>query len=82
VRRSTFKQSGGFDDSLTTFEDFQLSQRLVKYGKVKYSKDALVATSIRRIVKWGLFKFVFFHVQNYLTYNLFHSSSKNYEYVR
>ena len=82
VRRSTFTKAGGFDESLVTYEDLDLTARLKKHGSIKYVDTACVETSTRRIVKWGLTKYILFNAGNVLRYNLFHKSKENYEPIR
>ncbi len=82
VRKSAFKKCGGFDESLVTYEDLDLTLRLSKLGKIKYVKSAVVATSTRRIVKWGVVRYILFNAGNVLRYNLFHKSKENYEPIR
>jgi glycosyltransferase involved in cell wall biosynthesis len=82
VRKSTFKKCGGFDESLYTYEDLDLAHRLARMGQVKYIRNAIVATSTRRIVKWGILRYVLFNTGNVLRYNLFHKSKRYYEPIR
>jgi GT2 family glycosyltransferase len=82
VRKSTFKRCGGFDESLVTYEDLDLALRLSKVGRIMYVKDAVVATSTRRIVKWGVLRYILFNTGNVLRYNLFHKSKEYYEPIR
>jgi glycosyltransferase involved in cell wall biosynthesis len=82
VRKSAFKKCGGFDESLVTYEDLDLAHRLAKVGEVRYVNNAVVATSTRRIVKWGVFRYILFNTSNVIRYNLFHDSNKEYEPIR
>lgn len=82
VRKSAFKKSGGFDETLTTYEDLDLAHRLSKMGKVLYINDAKVATSTRRIVKWGIPRYIMFNAGNVFRYNLYHKSKEHYEPIR
>lgn len=82
VRRSTFRKCGGFDESLVTYEDLDLAHRLIHYGDVKYIDCAVVATSTRRIVKWGVIKYILFNMSNVVLYNLFHRAKEHYEPIR
>ena len=82
VRRSAFNKVGGFDKSLATYEDLDLAHRLHKLGTIKYVNGAVVATSTRRIVKWGLTRYILFNAGNVVKYNLLHKSKENYEPVR
>jgi len=82
VRRSIFEKVGGFDSNLMTYEDWDLSKRLKKYGKIIYIDDAVVYTSARRIFAWGIRGFFNFHVWNMIRYNLFKKPKEEYEPIR
>ncbi len=82
VRRSAFKESGGFDETLFTYEDLDLAHRLRKLGAVRYVDDAVVATSSRRIAKWGIPRYILFNAGNVARYNLFHKPKEHYEPIR
>jgi glycosyltransferase involved in cell wall biosynthesis len=82
VRRSAFINCGGFDESLATYEDLDLAHRLSSMGRVLYANDAVVATSTRRIARWGVARYVIFNAANVARYNLFHRSMEHYEPVR
>jgi len=82
VRTSAFKKCGGFDESLVTYEDLDLALRLSKIGEIRYVDDAVVATSTRRIVKWGVYRYILFNAGNVLRYNLLHKSKEHYEPIR
>lgn len=69
VRRSTFDRAGGFDEKLLTYEDWNLSNKLKKYGKIRYVDNALVYTSARRIFAWGVFGFFLYYVTNMFKYH-------------
>lgn len=82
VRKSAFKKCGGFDESLVTYEDLDLALRLSRLGEIRYVDNAVVATSTRRIVKWGVPRYILFNAGNVLRYNLFHKSKEHYEPIR
>ncbi len=82
ARKSTFKRCGGFDESLFTYEDLDLTLRMSKFGTVKYIDDAVVATSLRRIKRWGVPRYILFNAGNVAKYNLFHKAKENYEPIR
>ncbi len=69
VIRSTFDRAGGFDEKLLTYEDWNLSNKLKKYGKIRYVDNALVYTSARRIFAWGVFGFFLYYVTNMFKYH-------------
>ncbi|MFH0832692.1 MAG: glycosyltransferase [Candidatus Aenigmatarchaeota archaeon] len=59
VRRSVFEKINGFDESLKVMEDHDLTWRVSKHGKFKFSTETCVFTSVRRLSnwgRWGLFK--------------------------
>lgn len=82
VRASKFRAAGGFDESLMTYEDWALSNKIKKYGKVEYSKKAVVHTSARRIKSWGIFGYVAFYLTDAIMYKFTGRSRKMYEIVR
>ncbi len=53
-RKKEFEKIGGFDSSIGILEDFDLSSRISKLGKIKFAKNTLVITSHRRLKKWGI----------------------------
>ena len=54
ARKSAFEEVGGFDETVETLEDFELSERLGKKGRAVFTEKTLVLTSPRRIHKWGV----------------------------
>ncbi len=82
VRKDAFRKVGGFDTALETYEDLDLTLRLRKTGEIAYLNDAVVATSTRRIRKWGVLRYIYFNASNVIKYNFFKKSHGNYEYVR
>lgn len=48
IRKDVFEDIGGFDESLTVFEDHDLGIRMKKKGKIIYLDETYVMTSIRR----------------------------------
>lgn len=54
ARKSAFEEVGGFDETVETLEDFELSERLGKKGRTVFTEKTLVLTSPRRIHKWGV----------------------------
>jgi GT2 family glycosyltransferase len=82
VRASKFRAAGGFDESLMTYEDWALSNKIKKYGNVEYSKKAVVHTSARRIKSWGIFGYAVFYLTDAIMYKFTRRSRKMYEIVR
>jgi len=81
-RKDGFFEVGGFREHLKTFEDGDLSMRLVGKGRFVFHDDALVYTSLRRLRKWGYMRFVGFHLSNTFRYMLTKSAHEDYEAVR
>ncbi len=81
IKKDVFKKIGGFNTKLITHEDTDLINRAKKYGKIRYSPDAISYVSMRRIKKWGKIKYVLFHGSNFINYHLFKKSHEKYEKV-
>ena len=82
VKRTAFEKAGGFNEKYVTYEDWDLSHRLAKYGRFEFVNEAVVYSSARRILKWGLFKFVKYHIGNMLRYTFTKKPKSEYEVVR
>ena len=82
VLRSAYYKVGGFDESLATYEDYDLSLRLKRFGRIVYVDDALVYASTRRVQKWGILGYFLFHVGNMWRYHLLGRAKTNYETIR
>ncbi|VVB77097.1 Glycosyltransferase AglE [uncultured archaeon] len=82
VRKKVFDRIGGFNEKYITYEDWDLSLRLRKAGRIAYLDDAVVYTSVRRIAKWGMFGFFIYHTTNVLRYYLLKRPNEEYEPVR
>lgn len=82
VRKSAYLKLGGFSTTMNTYYDWDLSNRLSKVGKIVYVEKAIAKTSVRRIEKWGMFRYFGFHTGNVIRYNLFHKPKQDYEPIR
>ncbi|MDE1768825.1 MAG: glycosyltransferase [Candidatus Micrarchaeota archaeon] len=82
VRTESFIKAGGFDPKLITYEDWDLSMRLKKFGKIVYLDDAVVHTSARRIVAWGVWGYLLYYVINMFMYTFLKRARKNYTEIR
>ncbi|MEM3791629.1 MAG: glycosyltransferase [Candidatus Micrarchaeaceae archaeon] len=82
IRKDAFEKAKGFNEHLYTYEDLDLSRRIKNYGKVKFIDSAVVKTSARRILKWGLVKYTFFNASNVLKYYAFKRPYTEYEPIR
>ncbi|MCH7541578.1 glycosyltransferase [Patescibacteria group bacterium] len=49
VRRSAYENAGGFDPNLRAGEDTDLTERVSKFGNIKYDRRMKVYTSTRRL---------------------------------
>ena len=82
VKRSAFKKVGGFDNNLATYEDWELSNRLKKVGRIVYVPDARAYTSTRRIIAWGIPYFFMFHFGNMVRYHVLGNPKEKYAQIR
>jgi glycosyltransferase involved in cell wall biosynthesis len=57
VRRSSFDETGGFDENLAFGEDADLVRRLARVGGYTYDRRAIVRTSARRMRLEGRIRF-------------------------
>ncbi len=67
-RKKAFEEVGGFNEYLDTLEDFDLSERISKEGKIVLIKNTLALTSHRRIKKWGRMKSIRKYLKLYFNY--------------
>ncbi len=82
VRKDAFDKAGGFDKKMMTYEDWDLSNRLKKFGKIAYLKEAIVKTSTRRVVRWGIVGYIIFYIEDMIRYHLFKKTKSNYKQIR
>ncbi|MGC8628814.1 MAG: glycosyltransferase [Candidatus Micrarchaeia archaeon] len=82
ARKDAFKSSGGFNEDFITYEDWDLSRRLSKLGRIAFDKKAVVYSSARRVKAWGLLAFAKYHIGNMLRYALFKRPKSRYEEIR
>lgn len=82
VRADAFRKAGGFDNSLITYEDWDLSERIKRLGKIRYVNRAIVHTSVRRIKEWGMYEFAKYYIDNIVQYNLFKRAKEDYSPIR
>jgi glycosyltransferase involved in cell wall biosynthesis len=62
VRRTVFDQTGGFDETLTFGEDYNLTQRITARGTpLHVLRETIYAYSLRRMRKVGLWRFAGFY---------------------
>jgi len=71
IRRSIYDSCGGFDTSLTTAEDIDLARRAAKFAKIRFLPNLMVGVSPRRIDKWGVLYYTYFHLKNFFKFAFF-----------
>jgi cellulose synthase/poly-beta-1,6-N-acetylglucosamine synthase-like glycosyltransferase len=69
-RKDAFQKIGGFNEKMRFLEDYDLSERISKLGKIVFVKDTMVFTSFRRFEKWGRYKAVKSYLLFWIKYNL------------
>jgi len=69
-KRNAFEKIGGFNEKMKVLEDFDISERISKLGKIKFIDSTFALTSPRRIEKWGKIKAAIKYVKLYLNYLL------------
>ena len=82
VDKQAFEEVHGFNEKLKTYEDWDLSKRLGKCGKIVFVKDAVVRTSTRRVEAWGMRKYFVYHAGNIVRYNLLKKPKEQYAPIR
>jgi glycosyltransferase involved in cell wall biosynthesis len=82
VRKSAYLKIGGFREELTTAEDVDLGLRMQKIGKVKYVHALYVHTSARRLLNYGIAKFIWHHFRNYLRIIFLGKASSDFNPIR
>jgi glycosyltransferase involved in cell wall biosynthesis len=82
VRKDAFAKVKGFNPKMITYEDWDLSLRLKKIGRIKFVDNAEVKTSVRRINAWGVSGFFAFYVNNMARYTFFKKPRKEYRQIR
>lgn len=82
VRRSAFEKAKGFNPKLITYEDWDLSKRLRKSGKAVFVWKAEIETSARRVLKWGVHGYFYYHLVNIFMYYLKKRARTDYKPIR
>ncbi|MEM3781898.1 MAG: glycosyltransferase [Candidatus Micrarchaeaceae archaeon] len=82
VRKDAFNSVGGFNGNFKTYEDWDLSRRLAKVGRIVFSENAVVYTSVRRVEAWGILGFARYHIGNMLRYFFLKRPKEDYEAIR
>ncbi len=82
VTRKAYAKVKGMKENLITYYDWDLAHRLGKIGRIAYVDDAVAYTSVRRVKKWGPFKYFSWHLGNAMLYQFKHKARDDYEIVR
>lgn len=78
VRRSAFQAVGGYDETITVGEDWDLFKRLSReVGRLNFASSLRVFHSTRRFRAYGYSKTVFLYLREGLWLTLFHRSLLN-----
>ena len=77
-----YEKSGGFNPELITGEDTDFAIRLRKTGRFRFVGAADVKVSMRRVHKWGYWKYITFHTGNFIRSHFLSSPAKHYDPVR
>lgn len=79
---AAYEKCGGFNPNLVTAEDTDFAIRLRKTGKFVFVPGANVKVSMRRVRKWGYWKYITFHFGNFVRSHFLATASERYEPVR
>ena len=82
VRADVFRKAMGFNEQYITYEDWDLSNRLKRYGAIKYTDDAVVHTSARRVAAWGVSGYLIYYIVNMMLYHLLRRPRSSYKRIR
>ncbi|MDE1850582.1 MAG: glycosyltransferase [Candidatus Micrarchaeota archaeon] len=82
ITKKSFDAINGFNENLITYEDWDLSTRVKKLGKIDFLEDAIVYASVRRVKAWGIGHYFTFHVGNMFRYKFFKRSKDSYDPIR
>ncbi len=82
IRKDAFWKVKGFNKDMMTYEDWDLSNRLRRCGRMRYLNGAVVHTSIRRISKWGVSGFFFYYIGNIFSYHVHKRPKSDYSPIR
>lgn len=83
IRRSAFKEVGGYNDTLIAYEDFDLFERLGRIAKTRMISSLIVFHTGRRVHKVGHLKLFLIWVFNGIWFFFFQKSfSKGWDPIR
>ncbi len=76
VRAKSFEAVSGFDLSMDSASDVDLSMRLKKVGKIVYNPEMKVRTSSRRFTKESFWRTLCYYAKNYFNVVWFRNTEK------
>lgn len=82
ITKKSFDAIKGFNEDLITYEDWDLSTRVKRLGRIDFLGDAVVYASVRRVKAWGIGHYFAFHVGNMFRYKFFKRAKDSYDPVR
>lgn len=74
IRKDIYEKTGGYNPVLNAGEDFELSTRIRKEGRILFARDIIVYESPRRYHQWGYLRIVYSWFVNSTTSWLFKRS--------
>jgi glycosyltransferase involved in cell wall biosynthesis len=74
IRRTVFKEAGGYDERIAAGEDFELFMRLRRRGRIAFVNSLTVRESPRRYRAFGYTRIVWLWFINSISVALFHRS--------
>jgi GT2 family glycosyltransferase len=77
MRREAFQRSGGFNETLSTAEDIELSGRLAKLGHVRIAWNLAVFHSGRRFHQQGAWRTLYRWIKNAFAFWIFKKGSRD-----
>ncbi|MCX7876372.1 MAG: glycosyltransferase [Melioribacteraceae bacterium] len=83
IRKSVYENVGGYNINLYAGEDFEISTRIRKKGKILFAKNLIIYESPRRYHSWGYIKILFSWFLNSISsWFLKKSFNKKWEEIR
>ncbi len=82
IRRSVFNRIRGFNTMYNTYEDCDMTIRAAAAGKAAYIDGIKVYSSARRMLKWGIARYLSYTIPNMLNFYFHGRPSDDYEPIR
>jgi len=82
VRRSVFERIHGFNKRYNTYEDCDMTIRAGAHGRAVYDNNIMVRSSARRMVQWGMVKYLSYTLPNMLNFYFRGKPYEDYESIR